>query len=277
MSASGSAKSGVGIRRCGGRRCGRRRVARWRRRGASARSGVGAAARFCGNGGVLTTKSDALSFVSVPFPSDPPGRRSMLDPLGRRGRGDDPRRTCCVASPQPTASIGSPPIGRSTTAPPVAANPPLYVASAMAAWIPEHVRHEQVPARLQDRRRRPGRLSGDRSATRGDVDQLVARQVDRDGARVRDLGELVGRGCPAGHHLRHEHGSKSATRPRQQAVPIRGRPAMPIGPEPNRPCRQGDDEKQDDLTGVPDAIHRRPPGGRAGVTADAGGRVGVRL
>jgi hypothetical protein len=98
--------------------------------------GVGAAARFCGNGGVLTTKSDALSFVSEPLPSVPPGRRSMLDPLAGAGAAS-PSTKVLVASPQPTASTGSPPIGLRATAPPVAANPPLYVASAMDEWIPE--------------------------------------------------------------------------------------------------------------------------------------------
>ena len=73
--------------------------------------------------------------MSVPLPSSPPGSRSMLDPAGGADAAD-PSTNAFVASPQPTASIGVPPIGRSTIAPPVAANPPLYVASAIGAKTP---------------------------------------------------------------------------------------------------------------------------------------------
>jgi hypothetical protein len=96
--------------------------------------GVGAAARFCGDG-AATTKSAALSFVSVPLPADPPGRRSRLELAAGAGAAA-PSTNAFVASPQPTASIGVPPIGRSTIAPPVAANPPEYVASASGATTP---------------------------------------------------------------------------------------------------------------------------------------------
>jgi len=109
-------------------------------------AGVGAAARFCGVGDVRTTKSSEFSFVSVPFPSAPPGSRSMLDPAAGAGA-TVPSTNAFVASPQPTASIGVPPIGRSTIAPPVAANPPLYVASATEA---------KTPAEFAIRRCRPG-------------------------------------------------------------------------------------------------------------------------
>jgi hypothetical protein len=98
--------------------------------------GVGGDERFCGLGTADTAKSAAFTFVSVPLPSGPPGRRSMLDPAPGAGAAT-PSTNAFVASPHATASIGSPPIGRSTIAPPVAANPPLYVASAIAAWIPE--------------------------------------------------------------------------------------------------------------------------------------------
>jgi hypothetical protein len=47
-----------------------------------------------------------------------------------------PSTNAFVASPQPTASTGVPPTGRSTNEPPVAANPPEYVASAVAAYDP---------------------------------------------------------------------------------------------------------------------------------------------
>ena len=111
---------------------------------------------------------------------------------------------------------------------------------------------------LKDRRRRPGRLSGDRAATRGHVDEFVARQVDRDWARVRDLGELVRRGCPARHHLGHEH---RGCRPRDERGKLVGSCCnrRRAGARAESTGRKGDDEKQDELTGVPDAIHRRPP------------------
>jgi hypothetical protein len=97
--------------------------------------GVGVAARFCGVGDVRTAKSSEFSLVSVPFPSAPPGSRSMLEPAAGAGA-TVPSTNEFVASPQPTASIGVPPIGRSAIAPPVAANPPLYVASATGAKTP---------------------------------------------------------------------------------------------------------------------------------------------
>jgi hypothetical protein len=101
-------------------------------------AGVGAAARFCGVGTARIAKSLALSFESAPLPSDPPGRRSMLEPLAGAGAAT-PSTNALLASPHPTASIAMPPTGRSATAPPVAANPPLYVASAMPAWMPEEL------------------------------------------------------------------------------------------------------------------------------------------
>jgi hypothetical protein len=98
-------------------------------------AGVGGAARFCGTGASWTNQSAALSFVSIPFPSLPPGRRSS-DPFGGGAAAGDPSTNPFEASPQPTASTGAPPIGRRTSVPPVAASPPLYVASAMAAKAP---------------------------------------------------------------------------------------------------------------------------------------------
>jgi hypothetical protein len=97
--------------------------------------GVGSARRFCGFGVVCIRKSATLLFVSVALPSVPPGRRSMLDPLVGAVAGA-PSTKAFVASPHPTASTTSPPIALSATAPPVAANPPLYVASAIAANEP---------------------------------------------------------------------------------------------------------------------------------------------
>ena len=69
---------------------------------------------------------------------------------------------------------------------------------------PGGVRHEQVPAGLEDRRRRPRRLPGHGAAGRGRVDELVSGQVDGDGPGVRDLGELVRRRSAAGLDLGHD-------------------------------------------------------------------------
>jgi hypothetical protein len=107
--------------------------------------GAGGAARFWGLG-VATTKSAALTFVSVPFPAEPPGSRSMLDPAAGAGAAV-PSTKVFVASPQATASTGLPPTTRSTIAPPVAAKPEEYVASASSA---------KIPAALAMSRWRPG-------------------------------------------------------------------------------------------------------------------------
>jgi hypothetical protein len=92
-------------------------------------------ARFCGDGVGETNQSLTLSFVSVPFPEGPPGRRSMLDEAGGAATGA-PSTNGFVASPQPTASITAPPTTRSAMAPPVAAKPPVYVASPMPTYEP---------------------------------------------------------------------------------------------------------------------------------------------
>ena len=109
-------------------------------------TGTGGAARPCGEGVACTNQSAASSFVSLPFPSAPPGKRSRLDPAGGAAAGA-PSTNPFVASPHPIASIGAPPTTRSATAPPVAANPPVYVRSATAPW---------TPAALAMRIRRPG-------------------------------------------------------------------------------------------------------------------------
>jgi hypothetical protein len=92
--------------------------------------------RFCGEGPPWMNQSDALSFVSVAFPAVAPGNRSRLEPAGG-ARAATPSTKPFVASPQPTASMTDPPTTRNATAPPVAAIPPLYVASADAAYLPE--------------------------------------------------------------------------------------------------------------------------------------------
>ena len=90
-----------------------------------------------------------------------------------------PSTKAFVASPQPTASIGRAADRRAgRRAPPVAANPPVYVASASGRVGPGGVRDEEVAARLEDRRCRPGGLPRDRRAGRGRVDELEPDQVD---------------------------------------------------------------------------------------------------
>ncbi|MEO8274020.1 MAG: hypothetical protein ABI620_08130 [Chloroflexota bacterium] len=99
-------------------------------------AGTGGAASDCGFGEAWLNQSVELAFVSIVLPPRPPGFRSMLAPAAGAPI-DEPSTKEFVASPQPTASIGAPPIGRRTIAPPVAAKPPLYVASASPAKIPE--------------------------------------------------------------------------------------------------------------------------------------------
>ena len=100
---------------------------------AAAASGVGTEARFCGPGTRRSAKSAALSSVSVPEPSAPPGRRSMLALVAGAIAGA-PSRQELVVAPQPTASTAVlAPRMRIATLPPVAANPDAYVASAIAA------------------------------------------------------------------------------------------------------------------------------------------------
>jgi hypothetical protein len=86
-------------------------------------SGTGGEVRFCATGEPFTTRSAALSFVSVTLPPGPPGSRSSDDPAGGAAPAL-PSTNELVASPHATASIGDPPIWRSTIAPPVAASPP---------------------------------------------------------------------------------------------------------------------------------------------------------
>src|SRR4029078_9898854 len=93
------------------------------------------AARPWGDGAPCTNQSDTLSFVSVPFPTWPPGARSLPDPAGGAAPAV-PSTNELLASPQPTASIGVPPTGRRAIAPPVAANPLAYGALARAAYEP---------------------------------------------------------------------------------------------------------------------------------------------
>ncbi len=178
-----------------GRRGRRRRVGR---RGDA--DGAGASASRWGPGTARITKSAALSFVSVPLPAAPPGRRSMLEPAAGAGAGA-PSTKAFVASPHPTASIGVPPAGRRTTVPPVAAIPVVYVRSAIDAQTPGGVRDEDVAAGLDDRGRRPPGPAARRGPRGAGGGELEAREVHRHRPDVRDLDELVRRGRAAGLHL----------------------------------------------------------------------------
>ncbi len=155
-------------------------------------AGTSGAPSPCGDGAACTNQSLALSFVSVALPAAPPGSRSRLEPAAGAAAAV-PSTNAFVASPQPTASITAPPTSRSAIAPPVAANPPEYVASAIAAEGPGAVAEEEPLARSEHQRCRPRRLAGDRRAGRRHVDDLQPEQVGRRRPLVRDLDELVRR------------------------------------------------------------------------------------
>ena len=121
---------------------------------------------------------------------------------------------------------------------------------------PRAVRGQHAPARLEERRRRPCRLAGDRAAGRRDVDQLQPAEVDRRSALVRHLDELVGRGRAAGLDLRDDqrrHGPADVG----DGQPVL-RAWLPRGHEPDQEDHEDDQRGQ---ARAPGAMHRRPPGG----------------
>ncbi len=85
--------------------------------------GVGASASACGTGEDWIHVSAALSSVSWPFPSAPPGSRSRLEAGGGAAPGR-PSTRGPDASPQLSESTDAPPTHRRASVPPVEEMPP---------------------------------------------------------------------------------------------------------------------------------------------------------